>query len=187
MATRDLREVGDRVEALLTELRAAPDPVVAERAEELVRLLMELYGAGLERVMEVVSEVGDATLVDCIAADQLLASLLVLHGLHPVSVETRIVEALDKAQKYSGPIHYLGIGDDGVARLELESPLLGCPSTAMTVKEAVEKAVMDAAPELGGVELNGVFEPPAPGSGTPVAIGTKQSNAVPVTIGRAPR
>jgi Fe-S cluster biogenesis protein NfuA len=187
MATRNLRDVGDRVEELLTQLRGADDPALTERAEELVRLLMELYGAGLERVMELVSEGGDTTLIDRIADDQLLASLLVLHGLHPVPVETRIQAALDKAQKYAGPVRYLGIDDDGVAHLELENAPQGCPSTAMTVKDAIEKAVTDAAPELGGVELAGVFAPPPPTSnGTPVSIGTK-SNAVPVTIGRAPR
>ncbi len=185
MATRDLREVGDRVEALLTELRGAADPALTERAEELVRLLMELYGAGLERMMEIVAE-GDGTLVGRIADDPLLASLLVLHGLHPVPVETRIHQALEKAQKYAGPVKYLGIDDNGVAHLELEKAPQGCPSTAMTVKEAIEKAVTDAAPELGGVELAGVFAPPPAGNGTPVTIGTK-SNAVPVTIGRAPR
>ena len=188
MATRDLREVGDRVEALLSELRDAADPASAGQAEELVRLLMELYGAGLERVMDLVTDGGDPALVDRIAGDPLVASLLVLHGLHPVPVETRIVEALEKARKYAGPIRYLGIDDGGVAHLELEQAPQGCPSTAITVKEAVEKAVMDAAPELGGVELQGVFAPAAPtGNGTPVSIGRKTGNAVPVTIGRAPR
>jgi Fe-S cluster biogenesis protein NfuA len=188
MAARNLREVGDRVEELLTQLRGADDPALTERAEELVRLLMELYGAGLERVMELVTKGADPTLVGRIADDQLLASLLVLHGLHPVPVETRILQALDKAEKYAGPVRYLGIDDQGVAHLELENPPQGCPSTAMTVKDAIEKAVTDAAPELGGVELAGVFAPPPTptGNGTPVSIGTK-SNAVPVTIGRAPR
>ena len=187
MATRNLREVGDRVEELLTQLREAEDPALTERVEELVRLLMELYGAGLERVMELASESGATTLIDRMADDQLLASLLVLHGLHPVPVETRILAALDKAQKYAGPVKYLGIDDDGVAHLELEHAPQGCPSTTMTVKDAIEKAVTDAAPELGGVELAGLFAPAPPVSnGTPVSIGTK-TNAVPVTIGRAPR
>jgi Fe-S cluster biogenesis protein NfuA len=189
MATRNLREVGDRVEELLTELRGAADPALTDRAEELVRLLVELYGAGLERVMEIVAE-GSPTLVDRIADDQLLASLLVLHGLHPVPVETRIHQALDNAQKYAGPIRYLGIDDDGVAHLKLEQAPQGCSSTAMTVKDAIEKAVSDAAPELGGVELVGLFVPPPPpsGNGTPITLGAaKGGNAVPVTIGRAPR
>ncbi|MGH9003563.1 MAG: NifU family protein, partial [Acidimicrobiia bacterium] len=134
----------------------------------------------------------DPTLVGRFADDPLLASLLVLHGLHPVPVETRIERALDKAEKYAGPIKYLGIDDEGVAHLELANAPQGCPSTAMTVKDAIEKAVSDAAPELGGVELAGLFAPapaaPPPGNGTPITLGpTKTGNAVPVSIGRAPR
>jgi len=191
MATRNLREVGDRVEELLAHFRGAEDPALTERVEELVRLLVELYGAGLERVMELVAE-GEPALIDRIAADQLLASLLVLHGLHPVPIETRIHQALDKAEKYAGPVKYLGIDDNGIAHLELENAPQGCPSTAMTVKDAIEKAVQEAAPELGGVELAGLFAPApaAPsGNGTPITLGATKggSNAVPVSIGRAPR
>ncbi len=177
MAARNLREVGDRVEKLLGELREAGDTAATERAEELVRLLMELYGGGLERLMELVTE-KDNTLVDRIVEDQLLASLLVLHGLHPVPVETRVNEALEKARKYAGPVNLIGFDDQGIAHLELEHSPQGCPSTAITVKNAIEKAVLDAAPELGGVVLEGIMAPvPAPANG----------NAVPVSIGQSPR
>lgn len=191
MAARNLREVGDRVEALLGELREAGDPASVERAEELVRLLMELYGAGLERLMEVVAA-KDSTLVDRIAEDQLLASLLVLHGLHPVPVEQRVNEALDKARKYAGPVNLLGFDDEGVVHLELEHSPQGCPSTAVTVKNAIEKAVLEAAPELAGVVLEGMVAPPPVGNGTavPVSIGPSpraSGKVVPVSIGPRPK
>ena len=192
MAARNLREVGDRVEKLLGELREAGDPAATERAEELVRLLMELYGAGLERLMELVAE-KDGTLVDRIVEDQLLASLLVLHGLHPVPVERRVNEALEKVRKYAGPVNLIGFDDQGVAHLELEHSPQGCPSTAITVKNAVEKAVLDAAPELGGVVLEGIVAPasaPGNGSAVPVTIGPSPRAAgkvVPVSIGSRPQ
>jgi Fe-S cluster biogenesis protein NfuA len=192
MAARNLREVGDRVEVLLGELREAGDPASVERAEELVRLLMELYGAGLERLMELVAE-KDGTLVDRVVEDQLLASLLVLHGLHPVPVERRVTEALEKARKYAGPVNLLGFDDQGVAHLQLEHSPQGCPSTAITVKNAVEKAVLDAAPELAGVVLEGITAPappPANGSAVPVSIGPSpraQGKVVPVSIGPRPQ
>jgi Fe-S cluster biogenesis protein NfuA len=192
MAARNLREVGDRVEKLLGELREAGDPAATERAEELVRLLMELYGAGLERLMELVAE-KDGTLVDRIVEDQLLASLLVLHGLHPVPVERRVNEALEKVRKYAGPVNLIGFDDQRVAHLELEHSPQGCPSTAITVKNAVEKAVLDAAPELGGVVLEGIVAPasaPGNGSAVPVTIGPSPRAAgkvVPVSIGSRPQ
>ena len=192
MAARNLREVGDRVEKLLSELREAGDPASAERAEELVRLLMELYGAGLERLMELVAGKDD-TLVDRIVEDQLLASLLVLHGLHPVAVEQRVSAALEKVRKYAGPVNLLGFDDQGVVHLELEHSPEGCPSTAITVKNAVEKAVLDAAPELAGVVLEGFVAPvptSANGSAVPVSIGPSpraSGKVVPVSIGPRPK
>jgi Fe-S cluster biogenesis protein NfuA len=192
MAARNLRQVGDRVEALLGEFREAGDPASTERAEELVRLLVELYGAGLERLMELVSD-KDGALVDRIVEDQLLASLLVLHGLHPVPVEKRVNEALEKARKYAGPVNLLGFDDQGVVHLELEHSPQGCPSTAITVRNAIEKAVLDAAPELAGVVLEGMVAPAAPaGNGTavPVSIGPSpraSGKVVPVSIGPRPK
>ena len=192
MAARNLREVGDRVEKLLGELREAGDPASTERAEELVRLLMELYGGGLERLMELVTE-KDGALVDRIVEDQLLASLLVLHGLHPVPVERRVNEALEKVRKYAGPVNLIGFDDQGVAHLELEHSPQGCPSTAITVKNAIEKAVLDAAPELAGVVLEGIVAPAPPdgnGRAVPVSIGPSpraSGKVVPVSIGPRPQ
>lgn len=162
----DVREVGSRIELLLTELRSAADQAVAERAEELVRLLMELYGAGLERVVDLVAEGGGqhadplAPLVD----DPLVASLLVLHGLHPVPLEERIHAALEGVRPYlgshAGGVRYLGVDDDGVVHIRLEGSCDGCASSTITVKYAIENAIMAAAPEVVGVDAEGVADAP---------------------------
>src|SRR5262245_60712875 len=52
--TTDLRTVGDRIDALIQEFGSCADPYVRERAEELVRLLRELYGAGLGKIRGVI-------------------------------------------------------------------------------------------------------------------------------------
>src|ERR1051325_9499152 len=83
----NLREMGTRVEELLGEIRAA-DPAVAARAEEVVGLLVDLYGEALAHVVDLVGAAG-AGLMDQIVDDSLLASLLLLHGLHPEPVEPR--------------------------------------------------------------------------------------------------
>ncbi|MEV0715884.1 hypothetical protein AB0H87_14775, partial [Asanoa sp. NPDC050611] len=85
---------GDRIEALITA-SAAGGAVARERAEELVRLVVDLYGAGLERLLELLHErgaLGDDVL-DALAADELVASLLLVHGLHPESASTRVATA----------------------------------------------------------------------------------------------
>ena len=79
-----LQFVSDRIEALVREFGAQHDPAIREKAEELVRLLMELYGAGLNRMLEIVDasdKVETDALFERFASDTLISNLLVLHGL----------------------------------------------------------------------------------------------------------
>jgi nitrite reductase/ring-hydroxylating ferredoxin subunit len=53
--------------------------------------------------------------------------------------------------------------EEGVARVRMEGSCDGCPSSAVTLKLAIEEAVLKAAPDLEGIEAEGVTEPkPAP-------------------------
>lgn len=165
---RNLREVGVRVEALLGELRSVAEPAVQRKAEELVRLLVELYGAGLERIVEIVVGHSDnQALIDQLVSDPFVTSLLVLHGLHPVPVEARIQRALDEVRPYlgshAGGVEFLGVDAEGVARLQLQGSCDGCPSSTLTVKMAIEQAIEEAAPEVTRVEVEGVTAPPETG------------------------
>ena len=150
---RDLRAVGTRIEELLGRIRSAGDPATAETAEEVVRLVVELYGAGLERAVELAGP----EVTERLAGDELVASLLVLHGLHPKDTETRVVEALDKVRPYlgshAGGVELLRFDPEGVVRLRLEGSCDGCPSSTMTVKLAIERAIEEAAPEVTAVEV----------------------------------
>lgn len=167
---RNLREVGDRIEGLLEDLRAGTEARTWQQAEELVHLLVDLYGAGLERIVEVLREegqAGDQTL-HRLSEDPFLASLLVLHNVHPIPVEERIQTALDKVRPYlgshAGGIEFLGLDDEGVAHLKLEGSCDGCPSSTVTVQMAVERAIEEAAPEVVRLEVEGVAET-SPGHG----------------------
>jgi Fe-S cluster biogenesis protein NfuA len=151
---RDLRGVGTRIEELLGQLRSAGDPGTAETAEEVVRLVVELYGAGLERTVELAGP--DA--LERFVGDELVASLLVLHGLHPKDTRTRVVEALDQVRPYlgshAGGVELLGVDPEaGVVRLRLQGSCDGCPSSTQTVKLAIERAIEQAAPEVAAVEV----------------------------------
>jgi Fe-S cluster biogenesis protein NfuA len=164
-AASSLRSVGDRIEALLAELRTITDPRARSTSEELVRLLLELYGGGIERMMEIVDESPlGGELFGRFAADDLVASLLLLHGLHPDDAETRVARALDRVRPFlashGGDVTVLGIAGD-VIRLRLEGSCHGCPSSTVTMKLAIEKAIEEAAPELIRIEVEGVAEPGA--------------------------
>lgn len=155
---------GERIELLL-EASSAGGPVARERAEELVRLVVELYGAGLERVLELAYERGalDDGLLEALAADELVSSLLLVHGLHPYGVEERVERALDEVRPYlgshGGDVRLLGVTDGGVVRLQLLGSCDGCASSAVTLELAVEDAIRAAAPEVMAIEVEEAAAP----------------------------
>lgn len=163
----DLRVSGERIEALL-EASAAAGPLARERAEELVRLVVELYGAGLERVLEIVHEGGGLgpAVLDRLADDDLVASLLLVHGLHPYGVPDRVERALAKVRPYlgshGGNVELLDVSDDGVVRLRLLGSCDGCASSSDTLQLAVRGAIEAAAPEIVRID---VADPPTAAGG----------------------
>jgi Fe-S cluster biogenesis protein NfuA/nitrite reductase/ring-hydroxylating ferredoxin subunit len=175
----NVRQVGDRIEVLLGELRQEAPPQVGAKVEEVIGLLVELYGAGLERILEVVNEDADTAgpLLKRFTDDKFIESLLVLHGIHPVDVDTRIEAALDQARPYlgshAGGVEYLGVDDDGVAHLKLEGSCHGCPSSTVTVKLTLEQAIAEAAPEVIRVQVEGVAEAPTGPSPSLIQIQTR--------------
>jgi Fe-S cluster biogenesis protein NfuA/nitrite reductase/ring-hydroxylating ferredoxin subunit len=171
-----LQERVARIETLLGEIETLADPNARSRAAEMAQVLLELYGEGLARVMEVVAqgEESEKTFKG-FAEDELISHLLLLHGLHPLDVETRVVRALEEVRPYlqshGGNVELLRIEGD-VARVRLQGSCDGCPSSAVTLKLAIEEAVQKAAPDLEGVEAEGVTEPPPKPATTFVAAPT---------------
>jgi Fe-S cluster biogenesis protein NfuA len=155
----DAQAAGERVEALLAELRAQAGPQAAATAEELVSCLVELYGAGLATIIEVVGE-DRPELMDKLVADPLVESLLLVHDLHPLDTSARVrravEEVLPQLGSHAGDVEYLGLDDTGVLRLRLEQR--GC--SADTVRDLIEKAVAAAAPEAAGIDIE-LVQPPA--------------------------
>jgi Fe-S cluster biogenesis protein NfuA len=152
---------GERVEALLSELRSQAGPQVAATTEELVSCLVELYGAGLARITEIVGEdESGPKLMDKLVADPLVESLLLVHDLHPLDTSARVrravEEVLPQLGSHAGNVEYLGLDEAGVLRLRLEQS--GC--SADTVRDLIEKAVAGAAPEAAGVAIE-MAQPPA--------------------------
>ena len=161
MSSQDAEAAGERVEALLAELRSQAGPQVAATAEELVGCLVELYGAGLARITEILGEdESGPKLMDKLVADPLVESLLLVHDLHPLDTSTRVrravEEVLPQLGSHAGNVEYLGLDEAGVLRLRLEQS--GC--SADTVRDLIEKAVAGAAPEAAGVAIE-MAQPPA--------------------------
>jgi Fe-S cluster biogenesis protein NfuA len=154
---QDLRTIGDRIEQRLDELRAVADPRLYDRAEELLRLVTELYGAGLARVVELIGDV-EPNLVDRLIDDELVASLLVVHGLHPDGLTARVERSLEGVRpflaQHGGDVELLDIdADAGAVLLRLLGSCDGCPSSAVTLQSAVERAIVEAAPEIVVIDV----------------------------------
>ena len=152
-----------RVQELDERLEAVGDSVAREAADELVGTVMDLYGEGLERIFGALADGGSATLAvrEQLVNDPVVAGLLLIHGLHPVGLEERVRAALESVRPYlqshSGDVDLLGL-DEGVVRLRLQGSCDGCPSSASTLELAIEQALEEAAPDLAGIEVEGVVE-----------------------------
>ena len=156
----------ERVESLIRELDALGDETMKRSAVDAVQALLDLHGEALDRLLQLVAakgEFGEATIRE-VAADDMVGGLLLLHGLHPLSLEERIQGALAKVRPYlgshGGNVELLAIRD-GVARLRLEGSCHGCPSSTLTLKYAIEKEIAQAAPDLVEIMVEGVVEQPA--------------------------
>ena len=173
-ASERLRATGERIDVLL-DACGSGGVVARERAEELVRLTADLYGAGIERILEIVHDAGqlDDDVLAALAKDDLVASLLLVHGLHPYDVGMRVEQALESVRPYlgshGGDVELLDVTDEGVVRLRLLGSCDGCPSSSVTLKLAVEGAIEAAAPEVTTIEVEDATPDPRAAGVIPVA------------------
>ena len=173
------RQTG-RIEDLIRKLESSADPDLLATAQELVRSLMELYGAGLERITEIVFEKGEAgrEILDQFGRDELVGNLLAANGLHPLDLEARVRRAVDKLRT-KATVESLSV-EQGVIRLRLRASGSGCGSSAATLKSSVEAAIYEAAPDLVQLVIEGLEETGAASGFVPleklVGNGTAHAN-----------
>ena len=155
-----------RVEELSARLEQVADPFARAAAEDLVGAIMDLYGEGFERIVAALLEAGEpaAPVRAALLEDGVVASLLLIHDLYPVSLEDRVEEALESVRPYlashGGSVELASL-QDGVARLRLEGSCRGCPASSATLELAIKQALEEAAPDLTGLEVEGLAGAPA--------------------------
>src|SRR5579875_3069985 len=174
----------ERIEALIEAVSQFPDPQARATTEELLQALLDMYGEALARILALAAqaESGQALLAS-LANDDLISSLLLLHGLHPTSLEERITQALQEVQPYlqshGGNVELLRV-EDGVAYLRLEGSCNGCAASTITLKQRIEEAIYRVAPDLDDLKVEGVVEPARSGGQVPVTFvpRKRQQNSV---------
>jgi hypothetical protein len=158
---KEFRERIQEIGRLIAALDGIADEQARTSTRELVQLVMELHGAGIERMLEITFSQGaaGAEFIDHLAADPTVSSLLVLHGLHPEPMEARVQQDIAnlaaELRKQDVEVQLLGI-DEGNVRILARTNAHACGSTARTVRASIEEGVFAAAPEVASLTIEGL-------------------------------
>jgi Fe-S cluster biogenesis protein NfuA len=159
----------ERLDSLIQGAERFADPAARAQTREIVQALLELHGLGLERLLDHLAEAGEPgqAILDAYANDDVVAGLLLLHGIHPLDLEARVGQALESVRPYlhshGGNVELLGVRGD-VVHLRLIGSCDGCPSSAVTMQQTIEQAIFGKAPEITTVTVEGLpatVSPPA--------------------------
>jgi Fe-S cluster biogenesis protein NfuA len=150
-----------RIETLIGELEKSADTAALAQARAIVQAVLEFHGAALAKLLGHVAAAGNPghAILEALARDDLVSSVLLLHELHPDDLAVRVGRALDKVRpqlhRDGGDVELLGL-DRGVVRLRMQGSCHGCPSSSVTLKALIETAIYNAAPDVAAIEVEGV-------------------------------
>ena len=149
----------ERIEGLIHRMEAIPNAGQRNEMRELLQAVLELNGAALERMLGIISEAGDSELkiADALTQDALVASVLLLHGLHPQDFETRVRLAIEKNESvlrgYGARVVLLGTPGKEI-RMEVRG--VDNAPTAKAVRGVLEEAIYEAAPDAAAMTILGL-------------------------------
>ncbi len=165
--THDAAEFEQRIgqiESLLESIDAIAEPLIREQMQDVLAAILDYHGEALTRMVTAITVsdgVGNRDALVRWAEDPLVASLLVLYDLHPQATEQRVRDALESVRPYleshGGNVELISITAD-TARLRMQGSCDGCPSSALTAKHTIEKAIFESAPEIRWVLVEGVAD-----------------------------
>lgn len=178
---KDVQRRIESIDGLIRGIENVPDPAVRSLVQQLMQSLMDLHGTGFERMLEIVHRTGEMGqhIIDELGRDELVRSLLLLYGLHPLDLQARVVEALEKTRPYlrshGGNVQLVRMSDSGAVTLRLDGSCHSCPSSAVTLQSTVEQAIYEAAPDVTAIIVEGAAQESSP-STTFVPLASLQAN-----------
>jgi Fe-S cluster biogenesis protein NfuA/nitrite reductase/ring-hydroxylating ferredoxin subunit len=162
---RNVNQQKERIEELVQQIEQFSDPAMRSLLAESMEATLTLHSSGLQRIFDLIDQT-EGSAEDArknLLADDFIKGLLVMHGLHPDDLETRLYKALDKIKPYmdshGGSVEVLRI-EDGAATLKLEGSCDGCPSSATTLELGIKQAIEEECPDLIELEVKGVADNP---------------------------
>ena len=138
---------------LVGELDQIPGGESKVAARELVQLLMDIHGMGLERVMELIFDSGPEgeAMIGRLGQDPIVRNLLLLYSLHPEDMETRVLKAIDmvgpRLRKLDSKVELISLRD-GVVQLQLRTSGHAHGSAAKNLRSIIEESIYEFAPDL---------------------------------------
>lgn len=159
-----VRKLGE----LIAQFDQMPDSPQKSAGKELVQLLMDVHGQGLERMLELVFEYRESgsALIDRLGKDDIAGGLLLLYSLHPDAFETRVETAIERIRprlrKLSCAIDLLSI-ENAVVRVQLTKGGHSCGSSTRELQAIVEAGIYELAPDIASLEILGLEDPASTG------------------------
>jgi Fe-S cluster biogenesis protein NfuA/nitrite reductase/ring-hydroxylating ferredoxin subunit len=159
----DINAYGERLQKLLAQVEALPYPGAKELIQDCMESVLGFYGAALKRILQVVSEDGSEgrKVFRNLIRDDVVKGILLIHDLHPLNLEARLLEALDKVRPYlkshGGNVELISL-ENNVARLRLQGTCQSCASSSVTLELAIRHAIEQACPDLVHFEVEGVAQ-----------------------------
>jgi Fe-S cluster biogenesis protein NfuA len=151
-----------RIEELIQQLEHSPDPQAQAVAREVVGALLDVHAAALAKMLDLLSRAGEQGrgVLDALAEDEWIRSILLLHDLHPEDTETRVRRALDQARphlvSFGGDVEFVEMAGETL-RLRMHC----ARASTATLRSLIESAVCGAAPEVTSIEVEEITGPPA--------------------------
>lgn len=149
------------VETIVTQVQQLSGSNAGQQIRHLVELILDLHRDALKRIIRMLGQAGPPgdSVLRGLTDDELVANLLLLHGLHPLSLEDRVKAAVEKIRPYlkshDGDVELVDISE-GSANLRMRGSCDGCPAMANSLKMVIEQAIYDAAPDLAGIHMEAV-------------------------------
>jgi len=146
-----------QVEALIARIDQLVGSAAREDVQQVVKIVMDIHCHGLKRIIRCLKQRDpDNAVLDALASDELVGNLLLLHGLHPSSMEQRVRGAVASVRTYlqshGSDIELVGVSP-GAVDIRIKANCDGCVALADSIKLVARNAVCDAAPEVGAVNI----------------------------------